>query len=103
MTDSHPDSELYEAARQSAERLLKLARSRQHEELIRLLSQFFPPNQCELHISVRPPAAPHLTITGDDVTIWTPLGGTRTATIDDVATVLLLTASPATHCACCGK
>jgi len=84
------DEQPYDRARGNAERLLELARNRQHEELIQLLAEVFPLSWCDLHLFLRPPTAPHLTIIGDYVGIWTPLGGTRTATVDDVATVLLL-------------
>jgi len=77
-------------ARGNAERLLELAGSRQHEEFVQLLAEIVPTQWWDMHTYLRSPTGPHLTIIGDYVGIWTPLGGTRTATADDVATVLLL-------------
>ena len=90
MTTSPPNSTPYDHARGNAERVLELARNRQHEALIQLLAEIVPLSWCDLHIFLRPPGGPHLTIIGDYVGIWNPLGGTRTATVDDVATVLLV-------------
>ena len=91
MTTTPDDSTLFDDARRNAERLLQLAHDRQHEEFVQFLAEIVPTQWWDLHIFLRAPTAPHLTIIGDYVAIWNPLSGTRTATVDDVATVLLLT------------
>ena len=90
MTTTPPNSSPYDRARGNAERLLELARDRQHVELVQFLAKIAPTQWWDLHIYLRAPRAPHLTIIGDYVAIWTPMGGTRTATVDEVATVLLV-------------
>ena len=90
VTTTPPDSTPYDRARGNAERVLELASSRQHEELVQFLAEIVPIQWWDLHIYLRPPTAPHLTIIGDYVAIWTPTRGTRTATVDEVATVLLV-------------